>query len=238
MMQIRNAALAMLLVLSSAGSALAEVKAYTGDINKGDFLLYASTLCPPIQTTPGIFGGGYVLTDDATGTVTLNSFATITSTTIPVDTTFAFGPGSFIFVSAQQTTSATPDQVSAAGSSTAPSGSVGWGVLTGFSLTGGTFCLSSPTDTCTNSGRVHGVTVPPTPGSPTYDLGTWNFDANGDFEAEPYIAGTGAGGTSNNQNELRGALQGPALPVLPLAGFGALGVALLTLGVRSVRKQK
>ena len=69
--------------------------------------------------------------------------------------------------------------------------------------------------------------------SATVDLGTWSFDAAGDYEATPYIAITTNGGTANALNELRGRFVGASLPALPFVGIATLAVAMLVVGVAS-----
>ena len=82
-------------------------------------------------------------------------------------------------------------------------------------------------------------TVEPALDSGTYDLGTWAFDAVGDYEAAtPWIFRTTAGGTSNQSIIQRGAFQGSALPALPLVGFGALALSLAVVGGRSLMGKK
>jgi hypothetical protein len=64
--------------------------------------------------------------------------------------------------------------------------------------------------------------------SASYDLGTWNFDAEGDYEAaQAYIFRTSNGGLANLQQLLRGAFVGASLPALPLLGFAALAAGLV-----------
>jgi hypothetical protein len=108
--------------------------------------------------------------------------------------------------------------------------------VSGWQVTGFSFCLSSPTLICNQNVTPHGSTAPANLFSNTYDLGTWNFDSAGDMEgANPYIQVTANGGITNNRIELRGALHGASLPALPLAGFGALACALLVVAGRALR---
>jgi hypothetical protein len=99
--------------------------------------------------------------------------------------------------------------------------------------------VSSPVAICNENVSSHGITSVPTLNSPTYDLGTWNFDAEGDYEAESwFITGTNNGGLNNNQQLLRGSFVGASLPALPLVGFGSLAVALGLLGGRALRARR
>ena len=70
--------------------------------------------------------------------------------------------------------------------------------------------------------------------SSTYDMGTWSFDAEGDYEASPYIARTSNGGLANTKQEFRGRFVGASIPALPLVGAAVLTLGLLTVAVRSV----
>ena len=124
--------------------------------------------------------------------------------------------------------------------STAPGGSVDWGVVSGWTRSGFTYCASSPATICTSGTQVpHGVTVATPPAqSSTYDLGTWTFDAAGDMSAaSPYIFFTANGGISNGQYLVRGAFVGGSVPALPLVGAGALALALGVVGVRGMRRR-
>ena len=86
-----------------------------------------------------------------------------------------------------------------ASGTTAPGGQIDWGVLSGFSRTGLVHCRSfkvlDPCDYCARVNQLEDATVAydPIP-STTYDLGTWNFDSNGDFAATPYLLQTMSGG--------------------------------------------
>ena len=125
--------------------------------------------------------------------------------------------------------------------STAPTGTVDWGVLSGWVNSGISFCISSPQTICTGGSQIpHGVTTPsPAPNSPTYDLGTWAFDAEGDFAAlAPYINQTNNGGTSNRQFLLKGAFVGGSIPALPIIGAGALTLGLLVVGARTTLRKR
>ena len=157
-----------------------------------------------------------------------------------------FGPGAFVFIINVSTTSiAAPQTSNTSGvgahgpSSTAPGGSVEWGVVSGFEITGFVFCITSPTAICSNAGFSHGVTIGRTLPSSTYDLGTWNFDGLGNMEsAQGLITRTSNGGLTNNGYRARGAFVGSALPALPLLGFGALAASLAIIGGRRLIGRK
>jgi len=208
----------------------------------GDAFAYAATLCPPIRVTPGQQQGDFSLSDTGGGTVTIagwNQHRIVTTNLGPSQLGSVFGPGSYVFVDSRTTLSPALGQTGVGG--TNPGGSVDWGVLGGWSSTGAAFCVASPQTICTSGAQIpHGQTTPVPPiNSPTYDLGTWAFDASGDFQAvSNYIWGTFNGGVSNAQMLLRGSFVGGAVPALPLVGAGALAVGLAIAGARSAMRRK
>jgi hypothetical protein len=239
-------------VLCLAGSAHAATKFYDQSATNGlqaDFLNTATNLCPPVQTSPGILQGVSTITDNGTGTVTLEQNAVAITTFIdlgPEALTITFGPGAFIFIDAILTeTIASPHESNASGvgahgpSGTAPGESAEWGIVSGFMTTGRIFCLSSPITVCNGAEFAHGTTIPPLLPSATYDLGTWNFDAEGDYSTEsPHIQRTSNGGLQNSRYDLKGAFVGASLPALPLVGFGALALGLAVIGGRALLGKK
>lgn len=241
----------MLGILALASPSQAATKSYDSSPTNGlpgDVLNSATNLCPPIQTDAGQLQGSAVLADDGTGTVTLSSLdvtVVFLGDLGPDQLTPTFGPGAFVFIDSTANQSPAPGQTSNASgigahgpSGSAPSESTEWGVLSGWSATGYRFCISSPTGICNNAGFVHGVTVAPIVNSSTYDLGTWVFDAEGDYEnVSPYIFSTSNGGLQNIRYDLRGAFVGETLPALPIVGFGTLAAALVVLGGRALRSR-
>ena len=233
------------LMVAFATPSLATVKVYSADPNNGnpgDGIAYTTTLCPAIKVTPGVIQGRHELTDTGGGTVSMTGFnlTDVVYTNIqPPDLDGVFGPGAFVFVTASASNGNSALPQSAAGS-TAPGGSVAWGVISGFNNTGIAFCISSPQTICTEGAMVpHGITGPLGPiNSPTYDLGTWSFDDEGDMTASQYINRTNNGGTSNGQRLIRGAYVGAEVPALPLVGMGALALGFLVAGTRSVMRKK
>lgn len=236
-------------VLCLGGSAQAAIKFYSASPDNGapgDRFLNAQNICPPSQFTPDLIFGFSELDDAAAGTVTLNTLSSQERTLAnfgPDQLTPIFGPGAFIFTDAANTaTIAAPHVSNTSGigshgpSGTGPGESVEWGVISGFTATGFSFCVSSPPGICNTNGFAHGSTIPVSLPSDTYDLGTWNFDAVGDFEQSHfYIVRTTNGGTTNSGNLLSGALHGASLPALPLVGFGALACGLLAIAGRAMR---
>lgn len=242
-MKFRHLILATALV-ALAVPASATVKVYDADKGNGipgDAFQYSTTLCPPIQSSPGDVQGFNTLTDTGGGNVTMTEHGVINIVRVDFGTsqlTGIFGPGSFVFVNNRSTWEIEDPEVAAG--DTDPGGSVAWGVLPGWTATGQNFCVSSPQTLCTGGAMVpHGQTVP-TAGlsSPTFDLGTWSFDASGNLAASQYITGTFNGGTSNRQRLIRGAYVGSSIPALPLLGAAALALGLAVTGARTVLRKK
>ncbi|MEZ4215780.1 MAG: hypothetical protein R3E88_04830 [Myxococcota bacterium] len=205
----------------------------------GDEFQFSTTLCPPISVTPGAQQGSYRLNDTGGGTVTVVEIDMQRVTRVDFDATATFGPGAYVFVDAVSFISASPGQT--APGSTAPTGTVDWGILGGWANTGVGFCVASPQTICTAGAQLpHGATTRLSPiTSPTFDLGTWTFDAGGDFQAASnYVWGTFNGGLSNRQSLLRGAFVGGSVPALPLVGVGALALGLLAAGARAGLRKK
>jgi hypothetical protein len=251
-MRIRSI-MATVMMLSFAGSANAAVKYYDSSGNNGkvaDFWNWATNLCPPQQTTPGILQGFAKITDDGAGTVTMSDHEVQITTLIdlgPDQLTTTFGPGAFIFIDARTTAEMTAGQTSTTTgvgahgpSSTSGGSSVEWGLTAGWASTGTQFCVSSPVTVCNGAAFAHGQTVQPVKPSATYNLGTWDFDAaTGDYQiTDPYIERTSNGGLQNSRYDMKGAFVGSALPALPLVGFGALALSLAVIGGRSLIGKK
>ena len=240
-------------VIAMNGPASAAIKFYDSSPDNGTVntsKLVAIGACPPVQTLNP--SGGYKkIRDDGLGTVTLEEFVQCcgpgSTTDIGPDAlTGIYGPGAFIFVETASTRSiASPHVSNTSGiglhgpSGTAPGQSAEWGVVSGFEMTGTIFCISSPVTICNQAGFSHGATIDQTLASNTYDLGTWNFDANGDLAAANFfITRTTNGGLTNVQETQLGAFVGSALPALPLVGFGVLALSLAVVGGRTIMGRK
>ena len=231
-----------------ASSSLAATKAYDSSHangRPGDSILASTTLCPPVQTALDDIIGFSILDDDGLGSVTLAvSIQGVNVIELGADQlTPVYGPGAFVFLDSKTTsTNAAPGStphVGLPGSGTDPGEAAVWGIISSWSLSGATFCISSPVAICNDVTFTHGVTILPTLTSGTFNLGTWAFDAIGDDEATtPYIFRTGAGGLTNNQIVMRGAFHGSSLPALPLVGLGALALSLAVIGGRSLMGRK
>jgi hypothetical protein len=235
----------VLLALGLAGSAQAEIKAYNSSRDNGtpgDIITNSVDLNPPLQVTPDTVQGTAFLSDDGLGTVTLNDIDIEVSVLINFGEdllTMTQGPGAFIFIDTRRTNSISAPHVSDPFSGSAPAETTEWGIVSGWALTGYEFCLSSPPTLCNQAGFAHSATIGPVLPSDTYDLGTWTFDAAGDYEASQwYITRTNNGGLSNTNYLLRGAFQGAGLPALPLVGFGVLALSLAAIGGRALVGRK
>lgn len=228
-----------LATLALASPSLATVKVYDSTKSGGqggDVLLYVVATCASISVTPGALGGHTTLVDAGGGGVTLDSISIEKLVTFDVDTTAVFGPGAFFFATQLQTDRPLGGQLGTG--TTAPLGSVSWGVISGWSSTGASFCIASPAATCENNGFQHGATISAKAQSPTYDLGTWSFDVEGDYSAGAYIDQTANGGESNIQWLLRGSYVGVSAPALPLVGAAALAAALAVSGIRAASSSR
>jgi hypothetical protein len=240
--------LTALLLSTSAEAAIKVYDSSKENGTPGDNVLYSFNLCPPIQTTPDLLEGHSTIIDDGLGTVTLSEHTVVTDQVTDISgnqLVGTFGPGAFFFgvgFNTRSTSIPNVSQTSGIGahgpSSTAPGASVEWGVLSGFTVTGFSFCISSPVAICNENVTPHGATAPAVLDSPTYDLGTWSFDTAGDMEGSPFIYVIANGGLTNGQSILRGAFQGASLPALPLLGFGALAGSLLLIGARALRASR
>jgi hypothetical protein len=240
--------LLVLALIQVSSSSFAAVKAYNSDPNNGtpsDGFLHTLNLCPPVRTTLGEYGGWAILDDDGAGSVSLNVLASRNSSVVFTPEVFEpiFGPGAFIFIDRRETRHNVPPggmvHPSSPGSGTDPGEQAVWGIVSGWSMSGAGYCISSPITVCNQADFVHGTTVPSLQDSGTYNLGTWVFDSVGDYAATyPYIFQISNGGQTNNSLHLRGALHGSAIPALPLVGFGALALSLAVIGARSMMGKK
>ena len=224
--------LALLSGLAIGRPATAELKIYDASPTRGtpgDQIDSAAGFCPIVRLD--FLQGSATIDDPGTGTVTLQNL-TIDSPNVivlgPDQLTGIFGPGSFLFIDGSSTLTNT--DVLGTGSS-APGGRVEWGIVSGWGGTRRDICVSSPVTICLSSCFCE---PPPGPWPPsaTYDLGTWTFDAMGDYETAGYLVRVTNGGLGNTNNLLRGAFVGASLPALPLFGAGVLAAALLISGAR------
>jgi hypothetical protein len=113
-----------------------------------------------------------------------------------------------------------------------------WGNLTGWTITGGTYCHAVPSYICDYAVAEEQATVTPDFLSNNYDIGTWTFHGTG-FLDVGYINRTGKTGLGNLQWFLIGIDKNDGtVPALPLLGIGAVGVSVFAMGVASIRRRK
>ena len=231
--------LALLALAAPSGAVVKVYDATPPHGTPGDSFTFNLANCPPINSRLGNIWGFFKIDDTSTGTVTTVDYEEQPVTVTQFDIAQFFGPGAYVFIDARATSQ--PSLPFTGTGSTAPGGSVSWGVLGGWTQTGYVFCAASPTTICSNSAATpHGTTANlGAPPSPTQDLGTWTFDAEGDMLALTAVIGrTNLGGTSNEQALLRGAFVGGGIPALPLIGIGALAAGLLVAGARTMARRQ
>lgn len=237
---MRGTVLAVLAGLLPGGPALAELKLYDSsgaNGQPGDVVRRSLVTCPALEIQRNLLVGHARIEDTGNGSPTLEMLSIESDVVVdlgPDRLTQTFGPGAFIFVE-EHKTQAIPAAQAGAGS-TAAGGQVSWGLISGWTSSQTRICLSSPASICFDAGCFCVPPPPPHPPSSSYDLGTWHFDAEGDYAAPGFIQRTSWGGQRNDTYVLRGAFMGPSLPALPLVGSGALAAALAVLGAR--RRQR
>ena len=247
---MHSGALLLLCSLFVTGPAIAVVKAYRGD--PIGFASRSPQLTPSVVFDEDYFGE-FFLEDAGSGSVTLDSLVFGADTTHTVEFTASEcgenGANDYIFRIRRRVRVA-PGQI---GSGSAhPGGQVDWGVLSGWSQSIDFHCsrgyeqtefsVLAPCDVCFGpGGPFHfgvplvedtSVVDPRAPLSSTYDLGTWSFDAQGDFEATPLLLTAGGPGGANTAVYARGQFFGSSLPALPAIGIGGLAGLLVIWGKR------
>ena len=116
--------------------------------------------------------------------------------------------------------------------------SIAWGTITGWTVTGGFWCHSVPSNICTYARGKDLVTGDPAFDSSFYDLGTWNFHHTG-FTSIPWVhqkASPATMSVGNSAYFVRGRIRGGLVPALPVLGVALLGASLLFAGARLSRK--
>jgi hypothetical protein len=114
---------------------------------------------------------------------------------------------------------------------------IAWGVVTGWTVTGGFWCHSSPSNICATFAQKNLATTEPPLYSPHYDLGTWTFHGTG-FTSVPFVSVNASlcpPNCGNLQYHLRGRLSAGLVPAVPIIGVTLLGASLLFIGVRLSR---
>jgi hypothetical protein len=116
---------------------------------------------------------------------------------------------------------------------------IAWGLVTGWTITGGFFCHSTIAYYCGFARGVDLATVDPVLQSPFYALGTWTFHGTG-FTSVPFVhqvAPPTSMSVGNDRYLLRGRLTAGIVPALPVLGVGLLGTSLLLAGARLSRRR-
>ena len=117
--------------------------------------------------------------------------------------------------------------------------SINWGNMSGWTITGGTYCHSVPSYICGLATAVDQETVATAFLSGNYDIGTWTFHGTGFDMPLPYISRTGKTDLGNSTTFLFGPTANDGtVPALPLLGIGAVGVSVFAMGVASIRRRK
>jgi hypothetical protein len=116
---------------------------------------------------------------------------------------------------------------------------IAWGLVTGWTITGGAWCHSSPSYICSYSVGKDLATVDPPLLSSFYDLGTWSFHGTG-FTSVPWVhqvAPPTSMSIGNAAYTVKGRLSAGLVPALPVLGVALLGASLLFAGARLSRKR-
>ena len=119
--------------------------------------------------------------------------------------------------------------------------SIVWGDVTGWTITGGTFCHAVPSYICSMADAAESDTLDAFLNSTHYDIGTWTFHGTG-FVATPFVQRTATSvpwKPGNLQWFMRGSnAQDGTVPALPLLGIGVVGVSVFAMGVASARRRR
>lgn len=144
------------------------------------------------------------------------------------------GLSGFIYLKTRSKSGPAPNQTGTGDVSSA----IDWGIVTGWTITGGSFCNSVPATICDRAMIQDDETVPPALISNRFDLHEWTFHGTG-FTSIPFLSFTSNNGVTfgNTQTWLRGPLsQDGTVPALPLLGIAIVGMSVVTLGIAAVRR--
>lgn len=121
---------------------------------------------------------------------------------------------------------------------TAASSTLRWGTITGWTITGHTWCNSSPAVVCALAMLMDETTTDPRFNSAFYDLGTWSFHGTG-FTSIPWVHSYFTSSFGNNQRWMRGGIAETfSVPALPLLGISLLGSSLAIGGIALFRRKR
>jgi hypothetical protein len=123
-----------------------------------------------------------------------------------------------------------PDAFFTGTGSAANGSTLRWGSVTGWSITGQSWCNSNPAVICTLAMLLDEATIDPRFNSGFYDLGTWSFHGTG-FTSIPWVHSYFTNSFGNNQRWLRGGIAETfSVPALPLLGLAVLGTSIAVAG--------
>ena len=231
-MRFKTLAMSLAAVLAAAHPAGAVLKHYSIRwTNISDF----NTTTPTLNLIPnnGVQPDSDAIVDNGGASPVLKK---LTLALGSQNTVYAPGLSGFIFLS-RSSTEGTKKGTSFTGTGST-STTIAWGVVTGWTVTGGFWCHASPTFICNYARGADLVTSEPIFNSPFYDLGTWTFHGTG-FTAVPFVwfnPPPANMSTGNAQYQLRGRLSAGLVPALPVLGVTLLGASLLFAGARFSRK--
>lgn len=113
-----------------------------------------------------------------------------------------------------------------------------WGTVTGWTLSGSTWCNSSPAVVCSLAMLLNESTVDGRFNSEFYDLGTWIFHGTG-FTATPFLRSYSTNSVGNTTFFMRGPLSPDGtVPALPFLGIATLGASLVAGGVAALNRRR
>ena len=220
------------IVALAAPAATAVLKKY--EVRKTQ-LRHFENLSPHVEyRTWGAEGVGTAVIDESGANPVLKKLISIedrsSTTSIPIL------PPVFIWYSKKIVSGPGGDEIGTGSTSS----SIAWGNVTGWTITGGTFCYATVSYICSLALAIHNATVDTVLSSDNYDIGTWTFHGTG-FSATPFVHETGTAGlgVGNLQWLLRGAeVADGTVSALPLLGLGAVGVSVLAMGIASLRRYR
>jgi len=226
-------ALAVALALPVPVAATAALKTYdlAGDL---------SNLFPTDGTLyrPGTVSGTAVIDDPGDGTPSLLRLELAVNWTDVIGASDLGPPGTTVLLEFDSALGPAPDQTGTGGTSD----SISWGALSGWTSTGFVSCHSNCPggcggfSACINFVGFEGTGAAPPLASTAFDSDPWTFaDDMRSLESAPIRYLDLAGGVVTGTIDWVGTLRS-AVPLLPLAGVGLLGAALVGLGACALRR--
>jgi hypothetical protein len=114
-----------------------------------------------------------------------------------------------------------------------------WGVVTGWTLSGSTYCQATPAVVCSLAMLQDHGTVDGRFNSNAYDLGTWYFHGTG-FTSTPFIRSYSTRSLGGNTTFFVRGFRDPdgTVPALPLLGIALLGASLVAGGATAFGRRR